>query len=289
MESIYNLLVQAPIIIFALDKEGKIQLSEGGGLAILGQKPGQTVGLSIFDLFKGVPGYEPYEEFADQEATVRKVLAGESISVTVPFRDKWLRGTLQPLRKEGVVMGMVGIVYDVTKDIAEQKLAQAESEEGRRLYMSLFETIPIGMGIADSQGNLLFFNRAMMQPGGYTREDIESIRNVARLYYDPAERDRALAQVKEHGFLDQMEVKFRKKTGGFYYALMSLRPVTYQNKPALLAVVQDISSRKLIEEDMHKRNEELENLNRLLVGREVKMAELKRELDKLKGQTTHGK
>ena len=38
-----------PNIVFVIDREGMFTLSEGHGLQALGRKPGEVVGLSIFD------------------------------------------------------------------------------------------------------------------------------------------------------------------------------------------------------------------------------------------------
>ncbi|MBL8090926.1 MAG: PAS domain S-box protein, partial [Anaerolineales bacterium] len=38
-------------------------------------------------------------------------------------------------------------------------------------YRALFENVPIGIGLADTEGNLITFNDAMLKPGGYTREE----------------------------------------------------------------------------------------------------------------------
>jgi PAS domain S-box-containing protein len=179
---------------------------------------------------------------------------------------------------------LVGVVQDITKNY----LLAREAEETRRLYKSLFEIVPLGLGIADMQGNLLFYNGAMMQPGGYSREEIEAIGNVARLYYDTNERDVALSLAREQGFLDRHEVRFRRKDGGFYHALLSLRSIKFRGAPCWLAMVEDISLRKHQEEDLVRRAVELERLNALLVGREVKMAELKKKIKYLEEQL-HGR
>ncbi len=57
----------------------------------------------------------------------------------------------------------------------------------------------------------------------------------------------------------------------------------FNNKGEIYAVASistNINESKMIEDELRKRNEELENLNRLMVDRELKMIELKEKIDK---------
>lgn len=138
-----------------------------------------------------------------------------------------------------------------------------EFEESIRLYETLFDKAPVGLGIADMQGNLIAFNDAMLEPGGYTREDIRKIGNVANLYYDSSERERALNMAEEDGFLANYEVRFRKKDGSPYNALMSLTRVVFTGKPCWMSMVQDVSAQKQKEEVLFLKNTEMESLLRI--------------------------
>lgn len=135
---------------------------------------------------------------------------------------------------------LVGAAQDVTeREQAAQALRASEEK-----YRTLFENAPIGIGLADTQGNLLAFNDAMLAPGGYTREDIVRIGNVQHLYADLDERAEALALLRRHGVLRDHEVRFRRNDGGTYPTLLSLIPVQYEGQDCLLALVEDLSARR---------------------------------------------
>jgi PAS domain S-box-containing protein len=120
--------------------------------------------------------------------------------------------------------------------------------ETEQQYRTLFESSPVGIGVADRQGKLLVFNDAMLAPGGYTREDLAALGNdVAALYFDRSERERILEQLHRDGFVRDAEVLFKRKDGSPYEANLSLVPVEMGGDDALLAIVQDITERKGVE------------------------------------------
>ena len=47
-----TVITNAPVVLFALDNRGVITLSEGKGLEALGLEPNETVGHSVFDLYR---------------------------------------------------------------------------------------------------------------------------------------------------------------------------------------------------------------------------------------------
>lgn len=141
-------------------------------------------------------------------------------------------------------------------------------KESEAHYRTLFERAPIGIGVADLDGNLLLYNQAMLDPGGYTREDIAEIGNVARLYADPEERDRTLALAREQGHVYRREVRFRKKDGGSYDTLLSLTPVQIGGRSGWQAIVEDITQQKQAELEYTELRHQLESSQRLeAVGR----------------------
>jgi rsbT co-antagonist protein RsbR len=96
----------APVTIWMMDNLGKILLSEGGVLPKLGLKPGESVGMSAFDMFRGTP----------VEASIKRTLEGEVMNTSeelVPglFLDSWL----SPIRDaDGKIMSVLGLSIDST-------------------------------------------------------------------------------------------------------------------------------------------------------------------------------
>jgi two-component system cell cycle sensor histidine kinase/response regulator CckA len=129
-----------------------------------------------------------------------------------------------------------------TRRPADEALRESEAR-----FRTLFENCPIGLGMADERGNLIAYNDAMLRPGGYTREDIQRIGNVAALYASAEDREAALALARRQGFLDRHEVRFKRKDGSHYLARLSLRPIGVHGERGWQAMVEDVTELKRLE------------------------------------------
>lgn len=113
-EQLSAIVSSAPLVLFAVNRDGIFTLSDGSGLAVLGLKPGQVVGMSIFDL------YRDYPEFI---AALRRGLAGERVQLTTTSPELSFEHNLVPLRDRlGEVVGLTGVSIDIT----ERTRAEAE-------------------------------------------------------------------------------------------------------------------------------------------------------------------
>jgi PAS domain S-box-containing protein len=105
-ERLRNVIGNAPVILFALDRSGVIILSEGKGLDAVGVKPGQLVGQSIFDL---------YEDSPRLHANARRALAGEAVTFVTEANNQFFEIHLIPLLdKMGEVASVTGVTYNIT-------------------------------------------------------------------------------------------------------------------------------------------------------------------------------
>lgn len=100
---------------------------------------------------------------------------------------------------------------------------------------------PIPMGIADMQGNLIEFNDAILVAGGYSREDIAQIGNVAKLYADPAERRDILTMAQSQNYIKRYPTKFLRKDGSYYRTYLSLQKIVHAGEPYWLAIVESFT------------------------------------------------
>ena len=100
-------VASSPIVLFSVDRDGIITLSEGRGLAALGLEPGQQVGQSVFDLYQATPAVAE---------NIRRALRGEEFSALVQVGAVAFDAHYAPLRDDaGEITGVLGVATDVTR------------------------------------------------------------------------------------------------------------------------------------------------------------------------------
>jgi rsbT co-antagonist protein RsbR len=125
LRTIRRALDAAPLVFWAIDRDGIYTLSEGKGLELLGMKSGEAVGLSALDMFKDNP------EIA---GALQRALAGEeSRLVTTPAPgvqfDNWY---LPRFGDDGRVQGAVGFAVDASERIGRERDARQKLERLER-------------------------------------------------------------------------------------------------------------------------------------------------------------
>lgn len=172
-----------------------------------------------------------------------------------------------------------------TLDKKQLRLEKAKAElvlfESEVKYRTLFENVPVGIGVTDLNGNLIAFNDAILKPGNYTREDITIIGNVRSLYYNLADREIVLSRIREKGTLVKFPIKFKRKDETAYDALITITTFNVMGQMRVLTVVEDITEKIHDEELIKEKMEELQRFHDLTVGRELTMIALKREVNEL--------
>ncbi len=116
------IITSAPLILFTIDFNGIITMSEGLGLKALNLKPGEVVGKSAFDLYRDNPA---------AIALLRKSLNGESVNEVLEIGGLYFETRCSPLKdEEGKNRGIMGLCIDITETKKmEQALRQRESFE----------------------------------------------------------------------------------------------------------------------------------------------------------------
>lgn len=111
------ILQNAPMIVWALDKEGNFTLSQGQALESVGLQPGQVVGLNALEVY------------ADDPASVegaKEALGGGTPSYDTTIGDAWFDVRYTPvLDDDGNFDYTIGIAFD----ISDRKSSEAEREQ----------------------------------------------------------------------------------------------------------------------------------------------------------------
>jgi PAS domain S-box-containing protein len=149
----------------------------------------------------------------------------------------------------------------------------------------IIESSPAGIYVNDLKGTLLYGNKKAERIVGYKREELIG-KNIAKIVLlDAAGVAKALKLLamnklgKETG---PDEFELRRKDGTKSIVIIRTNPIEIDNRKLVIGMVEDITERKKLETELKERNEELERVQNLTVGRELKMIQLKKEIEQLK-------
>ncbi len=158
-ERLRAVITGAPVILFALDRDGRYALIEGKKLDAIGVVPGDLLGRSVFQI------YEKRPEIAD---SFRRVLAGEELSVTSRVRGLIFESRLSPIKNDsGEIVGATGIAWDIT----EQRQAQEALQESEERLRTLVEGARDVIYTVTADGTLTSLNPAFETMTGWSRGD----------------------------------------------------------------------------------------------------------------------
>jgi len=189
-----------------------------------------------------------------------------------------------------LIFGLVFVAESTGRkagDLAETMTK--ELKDKTEFVESVLANIPIGIAINTiSDGKAIYMNKAFEDIYGWDKAsltDVEEFFN--KVYTDPKYREeiktRIMGDIKS-GDPEKMkwdDIKIATKSGETKFVSARNIPLTGQN--LMVSTVVDTTERRLTEDRMQKHKEELERTNSLMVGRELKMAELKKEIERLKG------
>lgn len=169
-----TVISHTPIILFAIDREGIITLSEGKALDVLNLKPGEVVGRSVFEIYPDVP------QVAE---SLRRALRGEAFSSQIELAGAAFETRLTPLRDEaGEVSGVIGVATDITDRLRAERDLRASEEKFRLLA----ENVPgiIYLCRNDARYTMRYLNDEVERVTGYSpREFLEDRISFADLFH----------------------------------------------------------------------------------------------------------
>lgn len=178
-------------------------------------------------------------------------------------------------------------LHALVRDITERKkLEERLKEYAEERFKVIFDHTSDGMVLADlSTKQLSLANTAFCKMLGYSIDEIQKM-SIPDIH--PAEQvPYVLEQFgrQERGEIVMAEdIPVKRKDGSIFYTDVNSSPMTLNGKKYLLGIFRDITDRKKAEKEQKKHLEELENMNKLMVGRELKMIELKKENERLTKQ-----
>ncbi|HDD57233.1 MAG TPA: PAS domain S-box protein, partial [Thermoplasmatales archaeon] len=181
---------------------------------------------------------------------------------------------------------IVGIIEDF-RDITEQKKIEQALIENEEKFRAISDSAYDAIIMMDDNGNVSYWNKAAEKVFGYKASEILG-KNLHYLFTPSKyqkEHEKGFTIFKKTGKGNAvgktLELTALRKSGREFIAELSLSTVKLNDRWYAIGIVRDISERKAIEEELKEKLKELETFYKVAVDRELRMIELKREVNEL--------
>ncbi|OGP91246.1 MAG: hypothetical protein A2156_02880, partial [Deltaproteobacteria bacterium RBG_16_48_10] len=244
------------IIVF--DEDSRIEFANQMASEMVGLPKEQILGKEFFSLI-GKRDEEFLEEMVMRGEGLGQKVCTEMFLKTSQGIEKETEVCLAPTRSDDGRMKM----YAYLRDITERKNFERELRESEEKFRTLFERVRHGLFISSREGKFTDCNQALLEMAGYdNKEEFLKIDIAKDLYVNPEDRRKFQKLIEQHGFVKDLEVEFKRKSGEKITVLLTAH-AKRDEKGKIMGyegINTDISDRKRMEKELKEANEFLMNL-----------------------------
>ena len=175
-------------------------------------------------------------------------------------------------------------VIHIATDITDRKRAEDAQKLEKAYFEQLFENAPEAIVVGDIEGRIVHVNADFNKLFAYTQEEASG-RLIDELIIPESFRNEALSITDRvaKGERITLETTRQNKDGIQFDVSLLCHPIVIDNKViGVYGIYRDITKRKKAEEEIKKRVKELEDFYDMAIGRELRMIELKEQMEELK-------
>lgn len=192
------------------------------------------------------------------------------------------------LRSELMFLGVLFFIYLIFilafLNYQSRLKTRLETKRNEEKIITIINTIYDGVIATSASGKIVLWNNACQKMFGYQAEkavgkkfdDLVVLNNVKNV--NNGQQINYFSITKVSDFLNQtLEVQISNQKNKILFLELIISTVDLHGSSLTISLFKDITSRKKREEDINK-------MNKLMVGRETKMIELKEEISALKSK-----
>ncbi len=244
-ELLETVLAQSQVILWSLDRQGAIRLSQRGGLAALGVPSGDQLGNNVFEML-------PQDHLLAEH--LHQALAGSAVRVDFKVEQRIYDLRIFPqIDQNGAVTGINGLAFDITRRI-ETEQALRKNEQSYRLMVENIQDYAIIL--LDRNGIITSWNMGAKRITGYQTSEI--LGKHYSIFFTPDDRDlgspqKALQIALERGKFEGDGWRVRKD-GTKYWASTLLTAFKDENGElqGYAKLVRDFTSRREAEQALQE-------------------------------------
>jgi len=262
-------------IIYTVTSEGIITFISPN-ISLWGYSPEEIIGHNLLEFIHPDDVEHVTQDFQ------RTMTTGAEFPTVARLRKKdgsyiYIEEYGKVLKKGDRIIQITGSIRDITK-------RRKAEEKVRKLSRAVEQSSSLIM-ITDTHGIIEYINPMFIKVTGYSPEEIIG-KNATELGMQSSAQQKQMWETIITGSIWRGEFYNSKKNGEFYWEAASISPV--RNEEGIIThfikVAEDITNKKKMEDEIKKRVKELEEFYQLAIGRELRMIELKNEIEELKGE-----
>ena len=190
----------------------------------------------------------------------------------------WMHCKTSVLLHKRKLVGFFGVIADITK----QKRTEIALHDSENKYRMIIDTSLNGIYQVDNSGKFTLVNKSFARTLGYNQGELIGKEFTMLLFPDRIPQVKKWVEDVFSGKSVQDEVTVKHKDGHELVVYFSAVPIKEESKiVGLSGNLMDITKRKKTEENLEKKIDELERYKKITVDREMKMIELKMEINEL--------
>jgi PAS domain S-box-containing protein len=273
---------QSPVTVMITGKNGTIEYVNPSFSEVTGYSAKEAIGQNPRILKSGNHPDSFYKDLWDTILS-GKTWRGEILNRKKNGQDFWESTSISAIKNdEGDITHFVAVKQDIT----DQKRAEQAIRESEERLSTILKTTNQRFWLVDNDTNTLDVNDAMCAILGRTKEEIIGRKIHDFMDEENVEKVRRQEHTRSESKSSLYEVSLMRPDGKQVLCLVNASPLSDGggNKIGSFGMFADISERRHMEEDLKRNVEELELFNKLAIGREIKMIQLKQEINELRGQ-----
>jgi PAS domain S-box-containing protein len=296
-----DLVENANCIIFQMDTEGKITFFNRYAQSFFGYSESEILGRSVVSTIAPATdssGRDLYFMIQDLVKHPEKYADNENENMRRNGERVWVAWTNRAIYDEE---NRLSEILCIGIDRTEQKRAEELVKNSEERLGQIIDFLPDPTWVIDSDGKVVTWNKAMENLTGIAAADMMGRGNYEYALpfwgerrpilidlvrdWNPAYEDKYLSIKRVGKKLVSESHLPHLGDGGLY--LSGTASLIYDAEGQVAGAIEslrDITERRHMEKDLRRNVEELERFNRLAIGRELKMIQLKEEINELREQ-----
>lgn len=186
---------------------------------------------------------------------LNKALNAISTAEKLMIRNKWISFEYEKTIDYALLYKIIGLFLFFSlamlywyRKLSAEVYKRKESESQMSMLM---DTIPLNVIVSGYDGSVLRANAYALETFSIAAEDVFTY-NVMQFYSNPLEREDIMKTIKEEGKVKNRIVKFQHLDMNEMDIMISIIPIVYDGKKALLTIAVDLTKRIAMEEDLRQ-------------------------------------